>query len=514
MQTESITTLPQALAVSARRFPETAAIVDNDKRISYRDLDARVARVAGAFVRAGIAKGDRVALWAPNRAEWIVACLGAQAAGAVVVTLNTRLKGVEAQYILNKSRAKVLVCVAKFLNVDYPALLAGLELPHLERIVTIDGDWESFADSATAADIEKAAAVRAALRPEDPCDILFTSGTTGQPKGVVYAHGQSIQLYQVWADYTGVTHGDRYLVVNPFFHSFGYKAGVIVCLLKGATIYPQLTLDVPDVIRKIQTERITVMPGPPTLFQSLLNAPEFKGADLTSLRLATTGASVVPPSLIERMRSEIGIDNVLTAYGLTECGGTATISKPSDNAERVATTVGYAIPGIELACVDANGKPVPTGEQGEVVVRGYNVMQGYFEDPEATSEAIDRDGWLHTGDVGRLDAEGYLQITDRMKDMFITGGFNCYPAEIERILATCPEIAQVAIVGVPDERMGEVGKAYVVPRAGTRPTPESIIAWSRQSMANYKVPRQVEIVDQLPLNASGKVQKFRLRDGG
>jgi acyl-CoA synthetase (AMP-forming)/AMP-acid ligase II len=308
----------------------------------------------------------------------------------------------------------------------------------------------------------------------------------------------------------GLRANDRYLIVNPFFHSFGYKAGWVAAFIQGATVYPEQVFDAHAVLSRIAQDRISFLPGPPALFLTMLSHPTLKDFDISSLRVAVTGSANVPPVLITRMREELGIDNVTTAYGLTECGGCATICDPGDSAETVARTCGRAIPGTEVRCVDAQGQSVPTGEPGEVQLRGYHVMQGYFGDEAATREAIDAEGWLNTGDVGVLDERGYLRITDRLKDMFIMGGFNCYPAEIERLLADHPAIAQVAVVGLPDERMGEVGCACVVLRPGAKLTAQELIAWSRENMANYKVPRHVLWCDSFPLNASNKVLKREL----
>jgi len=255
-----------------------------------------------------------------------------------------------------------------------------------------------------------------------------------------------------------------------------------------------------------------VLPGPPAIYQSILMHPDRGRHDLSTLRLAVTGAASVPVELVRRMRDELGFDTVITGYGLTEASGIVTMCRHDDDPETIATTCGRAIPGVEVRCVDDAGREVARGEPGEVVVRGYNVMRGYFEEEAETAATIDRDGWLHTGDVGVMDARGYLRITDRKKDMFIMGGFNCYPAEIEGLLFEHPEVGAVAVIGIPDERMGEVGMAFVVPRPGTQPKPEALIAWCREHMANYKVPRRIEIVDQLPMNAAGKVQKFVLRE--
>jgi acyl-CoA synthetase (AMP-forming)/AMP-acid ligase II len=371
--------------------------------------------------------------------------------------------------------------------------------------------WSAFLAAGAAVDPALVQAREQTLSANSTADLMFTSGTTGRPKGVMAAHGPTIRAFEEWSKVVGLGAGDRYLVVNPFFHTFGYKAGWVAAFIRGATVYPQQVFDADAVLGRIATDRISFMPGPPTLFLTMLAHPRLKDFDLSSLRSAVTGAATVPPVLISRMREELGIANVTTAYGLTECGGCATVCDPSDSVETVAGTCGHALPGTEVRCVDGQGQCVAPGEAGDVLLRGYHVMQGYFEDPAATAEAIDADGWLHTGDVGVLDAKGYLRITDRLKDMFITGGFNVYPAEVERLLSPHPAIAQVAVIGVADERMGEVGCACVVRREGVTLTEAELIAWSRSAMANYKVPRFVRFYDTLPMNASNKVDKKLLR---
>ncbi len=340
-------------------------------------------------------------------------------------------------------------------------------------------------------------------------DILFTSGTTGLSKGAMSAHRQTVGVADAWATLGGVTAEDRYLVVNPFFHSFGYKIGIVVGLLTGATLYPMATFDAEETMRIVESERITVLPGAPTIYQSLLAAAGRAGRDLSSLRLAVTGAAVVPIVLIERMREQppggLGIDHVVTAFGMTEAV-VATMCREGDPAELVATTCGRAIPGMETRIV----APGDDGA-GELLLRGEHVMLGYLDDPAATAEAIDADGWLHTGDVGRLDEAGNLTITDRLKDMYISGGFNVYPAEVEQALARLDGVVDAAVVGVPDERLGEVGTAYVVVADGARLDADDVIAFCRERLANFKVPRRVAFVDALPRNLSGKVLKNELR---
>jgi HIP---CoA ligase len=510
-------TLPHGLCQAADTLGDAPAFELDGRRVGFRELLALVRRAARAFIALGIRKGDRIGVWAPNGLEWVVATLGAQWAGGVVVPLNTRFKGREAGYILARSGARLLCTVGEFLGVRYPELLRAEALPALEHTVLFDGAadgclaWQSFLAGADAVSDADADAALARLGSDDIADILFTSGTTGAPKGVMSAHGQNIRVYHAWSEAVDLRPSDRYLIVNPFFHTFGYKAGWVACLIRGATALPMAVFDAGVVLERIARERISFIPGPPTLFQSMLAHERCGKTDTSSLRVGGTGAAVVPPVLIRQMREVLGFKRVFTAYGLTESTGTVSACRAGDSDERVARTCGVAIPGVEIKCVDEDGRTLARGEAGELLVRGFNVMRGYYDDPEATAVAIDADGWLHTGDVAVIDDEGYLMITDRKKDMFIVGGFNCYPAEIEKILSAHPAIAQVAVIGVPDARLGEVGKAFVVLRAAQHADSASIIDWSRANMANYKVPRFVEIVASLPMNAAGKVQKFALR---
>jgi acyl-CoA synthetase (AMP-forming)/AMP-acid ligase II len=511
-------TLPRLLLGAAERFAEKSAVEDGAVRLSFAELAGAGLGAARAFLAAGVAPGDRVAIWAPNLHEWIVAALGVHCAGGVLVTLNTRFKGAEAGYVLRKSGARVLCTMGEFLGTRYVELLADQELPALERVVVFRGaaagaqPWEEFLAAGSAVAESDARTRAEAVAPGDLSDLLFTSGTTGHPKGVMTSHGQNLRAFEVWSEVVGLREGDRYLVANPFFHSFGYKAGWLACLMRGATVLPHAVFDVPAVLERVSAEQVSVLPGPPTLYQSILAHPERGRFDLSTLRLAVTGAAAIPVDLIRRMRDELGFETIITGYGLTETCGIVSMCRFDDDPETIATTSGRPIPGVEVRCVGRDGKEVPRGEPGEVVVRGYNVMQGYFEDPEATAASIDSDGWLHTGDVAVMDERDYLRITDRIKDMFIVGGFNCYPAEIENLLYGHGGIAQAAVIGVPDERLGEVGMAFVVPAPEARLDEASLVAWCRQQMANYKVPRFIEVVDVLPTNASGKVTKFVLRE--
>lgn len=512
-------TLPGMLAQAAARYGARAAIVEGTGTISYTQLHALSRRAARALMHLGIGFGDRVAIWAPNQSEWMIAACGVHAAGAVLVPLNTRMKGAEAADILERSGTKVLISVGDFLGHYYPDLLQAQRPSSLHHVVVLgdkvsasaDLSWEQFMASAAHTSEAAQSAREHQIQPNDTADLMFTSGTTGRPKGVMCAHQPTILAFRAWAQVVGLQEGDHYLIVNPFFHTFGYKAGWVAALLQGATVYPEQVFEAEAILRRIQNDRISFLPGPPTLFLSMLGHPQYTTFDLSSLRSAVTGAATVPPILIRRMRDDLGIANVTTAYGLTECGGCATLCDPSDDVETVASTCGKALPGTEVRCVDAHGQPVPAGQPGEVLLRGYHIMKGYFEDEQATAEAIDAEGWLHTGDVGVLDTRGYLRITDRLKDMFIVGGFNCYPAEIERMISEHEAVAQVAVLGVPDERMGEVGCACIVLRSGAHWDKDAFLRWCRNHMANYKVPRHVVLMDSLPLNASNKVQKRNLQ---
>ncbi len=516
-------TIPAAVLAAAGRFGDATAVAEpGGPTLSYRELHERVRDVARALMASGVNAGDRVAIWSPNTHHWVLAGLGALYAGATIVPVNTRFTGPEALDVTTRSRARALFVAGRFLGADRPALLraaaaeAGTGLPELIVRIPVEAagtdaaatDWASFLARAGRVAAAEADHRAAAVAPGDVSDILFTSGTTGRSKGAMSAHRQALDVARAWAECAELTSADRYLIVNPFFHSFGYKAGMLACLLTGAAIVPQLVFDAGEAMRLIEDERITVLPGAPTVYVSILDHPHRASRDLSSLRLAVTGAAVVPVALVERMRAELSFDVVLTAYGLTEAV-VATMCRPGDDPVTVATTSGRAAAGFEVSIAGAAGEP---GVPGEILLAGPNVMLGYLDDPEATAAAIDPGGWLHTGDIGRLDERGYLTITDRLKDMYICGGFNVYPAEVEQALARHPAVAESAVIGVPDGRLGEVGKAFVVLRPGAEPvTPAELIGYCRGRLANFKVPRQVEFRTVLPRNASGKALKWQLR---
>jgi acyl-CoA synthetase (AMP-forming)/AMP-acid ligase II len=518
-------TIPGAVAASIAAWPDAEAVVEAQGRVRYRELGELVLGSTRAMLAAHVAAGDRVAIWAPNGLPWIVAALAAQSAGAAIVPINTRFKGEEAATLLSASKAATLVTTVGFLGTDTVGMLAAAPPPpHLRRIVLLEGSerekeapkgvtveaWDAFAARADRVPAAEASRRQRSVRPTDTSDILFTSGTTGRPKGVIMTHGQTVRQFREWCEFAGLCAGDRYLIVNPFFHMFGYKAGWLASLLQGATMVPVPVFDVPQVLSLVERERITFLPGPPTLYRSILDHPERGSFDLHTLRVAVTGAADIPVTLIQEMRAELPFRSILVGYGLTEAG-TCTGSRPDDDAETIATTAGRAMEGLDVIVADETGQEIPRGATGELLVRGYSVMQGYLDDPKATAAAIDAQGYLHTGDLATMDERGTVRIVGRLKDMLIVGGFNVYPAEVENVLLRHDAIGQVAVVGLPDARLGEVPVAYAVPAPGRSIDPAAVIGWARERLANYKAPRHVVAVSELPTNATGKVVKEALR---
>lgn len=489
-------TIPEMVLSAADRFGDAEAVVDGPLRLTFTDVVERIRCAAGSFAELGVGKGDRVAIWAPNSAEWIIAAFGLLTAGGVLVPVNTRFKTEEAGDIIVRSKVKAVLVQKGFLDQEYTA-------PAGTPVIDLKSDFLS-----SGSPFERPVA------GTDISDIIFTSGTTGRPKGAMLNHGQTLRMYEEWATLADLREGDRYLQINPYFHTFGLKAGLVTSFLRGATMLPVAVFDVDTVVELIERERITMLPGPPTLYHSLLSVRD--KSKLSTLRAAVTGAADIPVELVRRIHGELPFETLMTGYGLTEAGN-VTLSRPGDSFEDVATTAGLPCDGVE----------VRIAEDGEVLVRGYGVMHGYLDDPAATAQAIDAEGWLHTGDLGDFtdgsdggdpphpappgsrSPRGRLRIVGRKKDMFIVGGFNAYPAEIEGFLLNHPAVAQAAVIGIPDERMGQVGKAFVV-RKGEVGADE-LIGWCRDRMAGFKVPRAVQFLDSLPLNATGKVMKDQLR---
>jgi acyl-CoA synthetase (AMP-forming)/AMP-acid ligase II len=512
-------TIPGMVRASAERFGEGDAIVDGEVRLSFGDVEREMMAIARSLIASGVEPGDRVALWAPNSAAWITAALGALAARAWLVPLNTRLKGEEAVYILTKTDARLLIAPEGYLGTDYfdsvRTVAPDLRCLNDTVVLPLPGEstsrgWEEFLARGHSVALERAARVAGGGTADDISDVIFTSGTTGAPKGVMLRHGTSLRGFEIFSQYFGVREDSRFLVPTPFFHCFGYKAGWMIGLMAGAVTFPLAVFNAEVVLEMIQREGITHMPGPPTMFWALLDHPRRDEYDLSSLRHAMVGAASIPAVLVHRMRDELGIDSIVAGYGLTENHALVSLTAPDDPPDVVATTVGRPLPGLQVRIVDDAYQDLPIGKEGELLVRGPFHMSGYYGDEEETSRTI-IDGWLRTGDIGVLDDRGYLRITDRKKDMFIVGGFNVAPAEVEKALLGLEGVAQVAVVGMPDDYFGEVGAAFVIPKHGCSVKPDDVVSYARQHLANFKVPRRVEIVDDFPVNATGKVLKSELR---
>lgn len=532
-------TIPALVAYAAEHFTDREALVDGPVRLSFAELAEQVRQASAALIASGVKHGDKVAIWAPNTARWVIAALAATSVGAAMVPLNSRYRGVEAHQILSRAEARVLFVAEGFLNTAYTRLLVDGAaqlgytdeshvvpgLPKLKTLVSLPAGpsgapvnsavlplagWDDFLASGLGVDPALVAERAAQVTADDVADVIFTSGTTGRSKGVVSAHRQSLGVSYAWAGHAQISAEDRYLVVSPFSHTFGYKVGILVCLATGAAIYPMATFDLDETVRLLREEKISVIPGAPTIHQSILDHPDFPAAEETNWRLAVLGSAMVPDRLLERLRTEAQVQQLTTAYGLSEAV-VVTMCRPGDSAHTVTTTAGRPTAGFEVRVVDTGGRNVPAGTPGEILVRGENVMLGYLDDPQATSKAIDADGWLHTGDMGKLNEDGYLSIVDRIKDMFTVGGFNVYPAEVENTIGSLDGVSACAVLPQPDARMGEVAHAVVEVLAGSQLTEQDVITHCRKWLANYKVPRTVEITAQLPRNAAGKILKRNIR---
>ncbi|MFD2469059.1 AMP-binding protein [Amycolatopsis silviterrae] len=518
------------LRTTAESRPDTVVCLDGDVELTQSGLRVQASRVARALIAHGVRHGDRVAIWAPNTWEWVVTAFGIWDAGGIAVPLSTRGKGIETAELLRRMGCSVLVATEGFLGrsaVDMLADVAGppegsrpfAELPDLQHVVLL-GDsragrglvsWAGFLDSSEAVTASHAEDRARAVAPSDPFEILCTSGTTGTPKGVVLDGSQILRAYWDWAEVIRLGEGDRYPIVSPFAHGFGINAGLLVCVARGATMIPVPVFNPDAAFDLVENQRLSVLAGPPSLFARMLSRPDLPGRDLSSLRVAVVGAAAVPTDLVRSMHTEMGFEQVVNAYGLIE-GSCVAMTRRDDPPEVIAATAGRPMPGVEVRIVDDAGTPVSAGDRGEILLRGYGVMRKYWNAPDLTAAAVDGDGWLHTGDVGVLDASGNLSIVDRKKEMFISNGFNAYPAEIENLLLRYEALDQVAVVAVQDERQGETAWAFAVAADDAEPDEAAVIAWAKGAMSNYKVPRRVVFLPELPTTPNGKIDKAKLRE--
>lgn len=515
-------TVPALLRSAARRWGDKTALMSaKEAPASFAKLDRFADRFAAASVADGMLAGERVALWAPNRWEWVAAAVGIQRAGGVLVPIGGRLRAVEVDDILRRGDVERIVLAQHSRGLSLAQMLTCVDLPEMRRVVVLPPDaapnagavmgWNAFLALADQADLALLRAREAAIHGDTCSDILFTSGTTGRPKGAVFRHRSTVLSGHGMINFARVGEADCLCPLGPFAHFAGYKAGWVNGLITGATVCWVDDYSSESLLNAIAGMKITVMPAPPVVWSDILNHPHRQDWDLSNLRFIATGSTVIPPALVRSLMAELNVEQVGTGYGLTESGGNTNFSRRDDAVEDVVNTAGRPAPDAEVRIVDREGRQLEPGEPGEIAVRSERTMREYLDDAEATAAALTDDGWLHTGDIGMIDSRGYLRVTDRLKDMYITNGFNVYPAEVERLLSSVPGIAECALVGQPHPRKGEVGHAFIVRAPGSDLGVEAVLAWCRDNVAGYKVPSEVSFVETLPRNAQGKVLKTELK---
>lgn len=500
------------------RFGDREALVSvhQDLRYTYAQLGEAVDRCARAFIAAGLEPGDRVGIWSPNCAEWALVQYATAKAGIILVNINPAYRTSELAYVLNQSGIRLLVAATAFKTSDYVQMVADVrgECPRLERVVFIGHDWEEFVGGGERVSAEALAERQSATQFDDPINIQYTSGTTGFPKGATLSHHNILNNGFFVGEGCRYTEEDRVCIPVPYYHCFGMVMGNLACTSHGACmVIPAPAFDPVATLQAVQDERCTSLYGVPTMFIAELEHPEFNEFDLTSLRTGIMAGSPCPIETMRRCVDEMHMQEVTIAYGMTETSPVSTQTSADDPLEKRVGTVGRVHPHVEVKVVSPDtGAVVPRGEPGELCTRAYSVMLGYWDEPEKTADAIDRARWMHTGDLAQMDADGYVKIVGRIKDMVIRGGENVYPREIEEFLMGHPDIADVQVIGVPDARYGEELMAYVQTRAGATLDHEAVAAFCKGKIAHYKVPRYVQVVDEFPMTVTGKIQKFKLRE--
>ena len=519
-------TVGDALSRTVALHPDNEALVSLHQglRYSYAEFAAEVERVALGLLALGIAKGDRVGIWAPNCAEWAILQFASARVGAILVNINPAYRPAEFEFAMAHSNVRLLVMAASFKASDYLEMLSSVRgsLPGLERVATIDGARASAADlvwpelgaAASGATVDQLVARERALDADDPINIQYTSGTTGRPKGATLTHHNIVNNAYAMAGVLGYTDVDRVCIPVPLYHCFGMGVGNLGCVTTGSTmVYPAAAFEPIATMQAVQDERCTSLYGVPTMWIAQLEHPRFREFDLTSLRTGLMGGSPCPVEVMKRAVDDMHAREVCIVYGMTETAPISFITRRDDDLERRVSTVGRVMPGVESKIIDPlSGATVPRGTPGEVCTRGYVVMRGYWDNPEATAAAVDEGGWMHTGDLGVIDGEGYLNIVGRINDMVIRGGENIYPREIEEVLFQHPAVGSVQVIGVPDARMGEELMAWVMLREGATATDDELREFCRARLAHFKVPRYWRFVDDFPMTVTGKIQKFRMRE--
>lgn len=530
-------TLGSLLDEMAEKYPDHAGVLYTDRpfRKTYSEFNAICNSVAKSFMKMGIKKGDHVAIWATNVPEWLITLFATAKIGAVLVTVNTNYKIFEMEYLLKQSDSSTLILIDGFKDSNYVQIINELcpelkdsepgkfkceHLPYLKNVISASDNrypgmfnWSEMIEMGRDITDEELYAISRSLNCHDVINMQYTSGTTGFPKGVMLTHYNIINNGKCIGDCMHLTHEDRLCIPVPFFHCFGLVLAIMACVTHGTTMIPLEYYQPLKVMHTIQNEKCTAVYGVPTMFIAILEHPEFNNFDYSSLRTGIMSGSPCPVKVMQIVVDKMNMKDITIPYGQTEASPVCTQTRIGDSLERRVATVGRALPFIECKIVDPEtGKDLPDGAQGEFVTRGYNVMKGYYKMPEATAQAIDADGWLHTGDLAVRDEHGYYKITGRIKDMIIRGGENIYPKEIEEFLYTLPEIKDVQVIGVPSKAYGEEIMACVILREGCTITEDEVKAAVRANMARHKTPKYVSFVDSFPMTASGKIQKYKMRE--
>jgi fatty-acyl-CoA synthase len=530
-------TIPEVLADTVARFPDREAVVfsDHGVRWTWDAFAAEVDALAGGLLELGLGKGERLGVWAPNRPEWLLAQFATARIGVILVNINPAYRVHELEFALRKTGCKALLLAERFRALDYVAMLrevapelgqaapgelAAARLPNLRHVI-VTGEAASagaFAFPEVVAkgrgvEVSRLDAVTATLDRHDAINIQFTSGTTGLPKGATLSHRNIVNNARFTTDAMAFTEDDRLCIPVPFYHCFGMVMGTLGCVTKGAKmIVPSEGFEAEATLRAVAEERATGLYGVPTMFVAMLEHPDFEAYDLSSLRTGIMAGAPCPIEIMKQVQSRMHMREVTIAYGMTETSPVSFQSSTDTPLDKRVGSVGRIHPHVEVKVVDEAGRTVPVGAQGELLTRGYSVMKGYWDEPEQTATAIDGEGWMHTGDLARIDAEGYANITGRVKDMICRGGENIYPREVEEFLYTHPDVSQVQVFGIPDARLGEIVCAWVVPKPGARPTEEGVREFCRGQIAHFKIPALVRFRDSLPMTVTGKPQKFLMRE--
>ena len=521
----------------AETYPDSQALILRHQGVewTYAELQRRVDQLASGLLALGIVPGDRVGIWGPNSAEWVLTQLATAKLGAIMVCINPAYRLYELEYALNKVECKALITDESFKTSDYlgmlntlapeleycaPGALASTKLPNLKHVIRMGSsssagmhNFDQICELATDADRAALLGLQTQLKPDDAINIQFTSGTTGNPKGATLSHCNILNNGYLTGEAMRLTPADKLCIPVPLYHCFGMVLAVLACVSHGATmVFPGEAFDPQQTLQTVQDERCTALHGVPTMFITELDHPNFSKFDLSSLRTGIMAGAPCPIEVMKRVISEMHMRDILIAYGQTELSPINNITLPDDSLERRTETVGRAMPWVEIKVIDEAGHVVPVGEKGEICTRGYSVMRGYWNDPEKTAETIDAAGWLHSGDIATMDACGYVRIVGRIKDMIIRGGENVYPREVEEFLYQHPAISEVQVFGIPDKKMGEEVCAWVQLNEGATLTADDIKAFCKDQITHFKIPRHIRFVSEYPMTVTGKIQKFVMRD--